>query len=1096
METILLALQQYWPSEWEERVTIIPSDCSHECFDVRVYNQFTREWSSLGLDDFLSCRCFLNQAPLDKLEAAGKADPIRGTTKASYGVTTDMCRRRGIDESDLGLAAPNISANNGDNDPKDTYGPFSRLCERLGVSWADKAIILGDPARKYIFERFTSNPSLCPRELENRVNSFTHARIKMLELDEGQPGFGRPSYVTRDLLGLDGKNAVAPSGSGGTESGMGDAAKDASLLAGKFLGHCTPTPNNANALKAHVDAHNPAGSEVVGWSHGVLHGRVLYRDSFIMYDRKSLAGFADQMERYGPKLEAIRQYVSNMPHPSLRSPTLARYNYVLGDRGLVLLVEARTGRLISCATKTTPALNKTAAFLSALSFPIWRLHKKYGLSLFQILVLLRLCSTVNTVFGLSTVLSLWYDEGLPTTDLVSDFEERVKKMFGGHSIGPAHRCMPFFTKAWNKHTLGNDILTLGRVIEAEEVKMARLRESVRVMPTSQLQAWAEDIMSELRRVPGIGGLSAQHCFGVALQLGTLTNARLYEFSGQAATSSAVYAGTTYTPTEMRALLLAVSSALGLTSAQGENASCEATRKKDVTDLAMANTCFIGNPRQLDGFGPANFGMQMMRLDTGEWEPLPPVVPRPTGKTLLEEVKANILSNQDMPTTIEIKHPEEVKAAALEAYYVVEVEPMRSSNSYESCVAAIAAFQPDERHCDTMARCQVALERHLGCPLSDKAAVLRASGRGRKRRARRADRRRAARVTRSNPAGPFPVPNGIATGVPTGACPGTSRTPASGPGDSSIAEITPVRNHLPPNPSSVPVMASAVTGEVFEATRPPGIISMTQIIAACCGTTTLELYGQATVVLKAAGVLPVGAKNLCAKDVSCVEANWRHPRRGSSVGFYSTCPRLGLDYSQYSGSIVATSISRDLFGGLKILDNDTLSEKLVFKSKGISVRCFLFLVFLLQGRRHNASVVDMVSRLFSKTKETKPWGKDSMSSLRLQAQGYKDCCLGYLVVKGGICWYVYETPETTNSKRPQLQVLKLAENDPSTPRPPSKRTSRRLARSSDKRARLEDSGAEVVSEWDSDSWAGDESSIEGGAQNLLALFTDAVGDLEE
>jgi hypothetical protein len=194
--------------------------------------------------------------------------------------------------------------------------------------------------------------------------------------------------------------------------------------------------------------------------------------------------------------------------------------------------------------------------------------------------------------------------------------------------------------------------------------------------------------------------------------------------------------------------------------------------------------------------------------------------------------------------------------------------------------------------------------------------------------------------------------------------------------------------------------------------------------------------------------------------------------------------------------VATSISRDLFGGLKILDNDTLSEKLVFKSKGISVHCFLFLVFLLQGRRHNASVVDMVSRLFSKTKETKPWGKDSMSSLRLQAQGYKDCCLGYLVVKGGICWYVYETPETTNSKRPQLQVLKLAENDPSTPRPPSKRTSRRLARSSDKRARLEDSGAEVVSEWDSDSWAGDESSIEGGAQNLLALFTDAVGDLEE
>ena len=75
LDTILLALQHHWPHKWEDRVTVVPSDCSYECSDVRVYNQFTREWSSLGLDEFLYCRCFLNQGPLDKLEATGQTDP-------------------------------------------------------------------------------------------------------------------------------------------------------------------------------------------------------------------------------------------------------------------------------------------------------------------------------------------------------------------------------------------------------------------------------------------------------------------------------------------------------------------------------------------------------------------------------------------------------------------------------------------------------------------------------------------------------------------------------------------------------------------------------------------------------------------------------------------------------------------------------------------------------------------------------------------------------------------------------------------------------------------------------------------------------------
>jgi hypothetical protein len=68
-------MQHHWPHEWEDRVTVVPSDCSYECSDVRVYNQFTREWSGLGLDGFLYCHCFLNQGPLDKLEATGQTDP-------------------------------------------------------------------------------------------------------------------------------------------------------------------------------------------------------------------------------------------------------------------------------------------------------------------------------------------------------------------------------------------------------------------------------------------------------------------------------------------------------------------------------------------------------------------------------------------------------------------------------------------------------------------------------------------------------------------------------------------------------------------------------------------------------------------------------------------------------------------------------------------------------------------------------------------------------------------------------------------------------------------------------------------------------------
>ena len=643
--------------------------------------------------------------------------------------------------------------------------------------------------------------------------------------------------------------------------------------------------------------------------------------------------------------------------------------------------------------------------------------------------------------------------------------------------------------------------------------MARLRESIRALSNMQLQEWAENTMCELRRTPGVGGLSGQHLFGVALQLGTLTNARLCEFSAPLS-SSAVYAGRrTFTPSELKALLLAVAAALRITSAQAENAACEATRKREVTDLAMANTCLIGNPRQSDGFGPANFVMQRMRLDTGEWEPIPPVIPKSTGRPLLEEVKANILNNADMPVTVNIKHSDDVKAAALKAYYVVEIEPTRGNSSYEACVDAIATYKPEESHRETMARCQAAVEAHIGCPLRDRTGVesrVQSNNRRRardnmKRRTKRRAQARAAVVgaEEPNPAALVGAEAVVGAEEPNQeALVGDEEPNQSGPAGTG-SNIDRVPAVVGPRHNPVPIIAAdtaEAAGDLFEATKPAGVTSITQINSACCGTAALELYGQASAILKANGALPPRAKNLSAKDVECTEASWRHRRGGNCIGYYSACSRLGLDYSQYSCSFVAASISRDLFGGLRVLDSGTLKEKMVFKNKAASVRCFLFLTVLLKGREHNEAAVAMVARLFGKTcknKETRLWEEGHSASLRLVAQGCNDCCLGYLVVRGRrVCWYAYEAMESPSAGRPQLRVIKLAQYNPSRCPLRSKRASRRLERAAEKRARREASGKATDDgwEWDCDSWTGDDSgSVDSEAQTLLALLTDAGVD---
>jgi len=207
------------PETWEDMIVIVPCDCSYKVPGslVEVVNEHTPEWDLMMLTHFTDRLkpMLLKQKVLDDVEKAEGVDQMRGNVRASGGITTNMCSRRGEEESDLGLASPVTASLNKEFTPEETFEPLSRLSKTMGMPWADPGVINGNPLMEAQHKRFAANPSLCPTEYKNNVTAYTFARVRvfgmslMKEMPDTGEGSGNhsedhgPTEITRSSWGLE-----------------------------------------------------------------------------------------------------------------------------------------------------------------------------------------------------------------------------------------------------------------------------------------------------------------------------------------------------------------------------------------------------------------------------------------------------------------------------------------------------------------------------------------------------------------------------------------------------------------------------------------------------------------------------------------------------------------------------------------------------------------------------------------------------------------------------------------------------------------------------------------------------------------------------
>jgi len=216
IKKILWQIRCEKPQTWEDIIVIVPCDCSYKVPGslVEVVNEHTPEWDIMMLSHFTDRLkpMLLKQKVLDAVEKAEGVDQMRGNVRASGGITTNMCCRRGEEESDLGLASPVPAGLNKEFTPEETFEPMSRLSEAMQMPWADRGVIYGDPLMAAQHKRFAANPTLCPTEYKNNVTAYTFARVQVFGLlqnfeeGEGQGNHAAdlcPTEITRSSWGLE-----------------------------------------------------------------------------------------------------------------------------------------------------------------------------------------------------------------------------------------------------------------------------------------------------------------------------------------------------------------------------------------------------------------------------------------------------------------------------------------------------------------------------------------------------------------------------------------------------------------------------------------------------------------------------------------------------------------------------------------------------------------------------------------------------------------------------------------------------------------------------------------------------------------------------
>jgi hypothetical protein len=516
------------------------------------------------------------------------------------------------------------------------------------------------------------------------------------------------------------------------------------------------------------------------------------------------------------------------------------------------------------------------------------------------------------------------------------------------------------------------------------------------MLPKELQECTQKIMAELCKIKGLRDLSAQIAFGLILQLGLISNAKMSEHTTHSA-ASAMFKGKKLSDEEMSRVVKAIAYILGITIAMSENGGCEGNRKCEVVDLAPANSFFIGNPCTVVGGGHQ---MQSMDLGTGIWEALAAVAPRDNGKRLQDDIEEHVTQSKEMPDLVPTR-VDGGKARALENYYVVELPPDKGNSSYNGLVKAIAKHCPNETHAQTMERVQEHLELHIGCCLWNRIDTV-AAGRGTPRRGPGGRVESPEEPKNQTEMRGTPLPPVVALAVIAGGEPlGTGR-PA----------VTKEQN-------KEEFVNQSLTGVPSGALRPDY----------SAGESELELVGQLESMLRHSGVLKKSGAGLTKKMIRTAMVTGQLSNGKFRPGYYSTLPLANLNFTECATSLVGTSISVDLFGGFEVLDDNTLIPRILFPTKRAATNCHLFLAVILQGRQCPEFAVSFVTRLFQKRDAPDLWKEGCLRTLKLRLQGLPGC-YGYLVMKDTTCWYAYEVGHdpVTHPQKPQLKFFKFVVNE--------------------------------------------------------------------
>jgi hypothetical protein len=183
------------------------------------------------------------------------------------------------------------------------------------------------------------------------------------------------------------------------------------------------------------------------------------------------------------------------------------------------------------------------------------------------------------------------------------------------------------------------------------------------------------------------------------------------------------------------------------------------------------------------------------------------------------------------------------------------------------------------------------------------------------------------------------------------------------------------------------------------------------------------------MLRHSGVLKKPRAGLTKKMITTMMATGKLRDGKSRNGYYSTLSLADLNFTECATSLVGNSISVDLFGGFEVLDDNTLTHRILFPTKRAATNCHLFLAIILQGRQCPEFAVSFVSRLFQKRDARDLWKEGSLRTLKLRLQGLPGC-YGYLVMKDATCWYAYEAGHdpVTHPQKPLLKFFKFVVNE--------------------------------------------------------------------